>query len=233
MKQKVDHFLDLFPDFHSLDQTAQILALVYMYSVEEHHESINRNELENLFRFADTPVPKNLPQLLSYLSARGKKLINEEGEFSLQRHVRLALEEDIQLRRGIPTFSRDAVNSPFSFEKKSFGDRKIAALLEEIRKCYANDCWNACGLVMRIIVERTLDSLDSAVKAKNGLRDKINACRNLAALSKSVKEGLDNLLGAKILGDIAAHHSKILLDKNDIDIVLPVFRMLLKEVDTI
>jgi hypothetical protein len=52
-------------------------------------------------------------------------------------------------------------------------------------------------------------------------------------LSKSVREALDGLQGAKIIGDIAAHHSKIILDKNDVDLALPAFRMLIKEVSTV
>ena len=88
-------------------------------------------------------------------------------------------------------------------------------------------------MLIRIIVERTLDTIDAAIKAKSGLRDKINACRGLAALSKSLREALDGLQSAKIFGDIAAHHSKILLDKPDVDLVLPAFRVLIKEAKTI
>jgi hypothetical protein len=123
--------------------------------------------------------------------------------------------------------------SPFEFAGRAFSDAKIEALLQELRKCYPQECWNACGLLVRIIVERALDTVDNAVKAKNGLRDKINACRGLAVLSKSVREALDGLHGAKIMGDIAAHHSKIVLDKPDVDLVLPAFRVLIKEVKTI
>ena len=123
--------------------------------------------------------------------------------------------------------------SPFEFAGRAFTDAKIAALLDELKKCYPQGCWNACGLLIRIIVERTLDTVDAAVKAKSGLRDKVNACRGLAALSKTLREALDGIQGAKIFGDIAAHHSRILLDKSDVDLALPAFRVLIKEAKTI
>ena len=68
MRQKVNDFVDLFPGFHSLDQTAQILRLAYFHTVEEKRDSVNKEELETLFRLAQLPVPKNLPQLLAYLA---------------------------------------------------------------------------------------------------------------------------------------------------------------------
>lgn len=233
MKDRVNEFVDLFPDFHSLGPTAQIVRLAYFHAIEEGRGSVNRGNLERLFQLTDVPIPKNLPQLLVYLSGKGEKLINAEGEFSLRRQVRKEIEQEVSKLRGLAAPPKLDGGSPFDFGAKVFTDAKIAALLVEVRKCYPQQCWNACGLLIRIIVERTLDTVDVNVKAKMGLRDKINACRGLGALSKSSREALDGLHGAKIMGDIAAHHSKILLDKNDVDLVLPAFRVLIKEVSTI
>jgi hypothetical protein len=233
MKERVNEFVDLFPGFHSLGATAQIVRLVYFHAVEEARESVNKDELTRLFKLADVPVPNNLPQLLTYLCGKGQKLINAEGEFSLRREVRKEIEDEVRGLRGSAAPPRLDGGSPFDFGNRVFSDVKINALLEELKKCYPQQCWNACGLLIRIIVERTLDAVDAAVRAKTGLRDKINACRGLAQLSKSLREGLDGLQGAKIFGDIAAHHSKIVLDKPDVDLVLPAFRVLIKEVKTI
>ena len=233
MKQRVNQFIDLFPDFHSLDQTAQIVLLAYFHSIEEGCDSVNRLELERLFVLADTPVPKNLKQLLSYLSTKGKKLISSNGEFSLRREVSKEIQQKVRDLRGLAVTPRLDGGSPFDFGARVFTDKKVVALLKELAICYPQECWNACGLLIRIVIERTLDTVDIAVRAKSGLRDKINACRNLAVLSKSVREALDGIQGAKIIGDIAAHHSKILVDKNDVDLVLPTFRVLIKEVATI
>jgi hypothetical protein len=233
MKERVNEFLDLFPGFHSLSPTAQIVRLVYFHAVEEARESVSKGELERLFKLADVAVPKNLPQLLTYLCDKGQKLINTEGQFSLRREVRKEIEKEVRGLRGSAAPPKMDGGSPFDFGSRVFSDAKINALLEELKKCYPQQCWNACGLLIRIIVERTLDGVDAAVKAKTGLRDKINACRGLAQLSKSLREALDGLQGAKIIGDIAAHHSKILLDKPDVDLVLHSFRVLIKEVQTI
>jgi hypothetical protein len=233
MKQRVNEFVDLFPKFQSLGQTAQIVRLAYFHAVEEGRESVNRDELANLFRLSSVPIPENLPQLLTYLSGKGKKLINTNGEFSLRREVRKEIEQDLRSRRGSPTPVAHGGSSPFDFGGKTFTDAKIAALLEELKRCYPQECWNSCGLLIRIVIERTLDTTDPAIKGKTGLRDKLNGCRGLTTLSKSLKEALDGLHGAKIIGDIAAHHSKILLDKNDVNLALPAFRVLIKEVTTI
>jgi hypothetical protein len=233
MKDRVNEFVDLFPDFHALGPTAQIVRLAYFHTIEEARESINREELNRLFRLAAVPVPENLPQLLTYLCGKGEKLINAKGEFSLRREVRKEIEQELQGLRGSVAPPKLDGGSPFEFAGRAFTDAKIGALLDELRRCYPQECWNACGLLIRIIVERTMDTVDAAVKAKSGLRDKINACRGLAALSKTLREALDGIQGAKIFGDIAAHHSRILLDKSDIDLVLPAFRVLIKEAKTI
>jgi hypothetical protein len=233
MKERINKFVDLFPNFHSLGPTAQIVRLVYFHAIEEARESVNKDDLDRLFKLADVPVPKNLSQLLTYLCSNGQKLINDKGEFSLRREIRKEIDQEVRGLRGSVVPPKLDGGSPFDFAGKTFTDAKIGALLQELRKCYPQECWNSCGLLVRIIVERTLDTVDAAVKAKFGLKDKINACRGLASLSKSLREALDGLLGAKILGDIAAHHSNILLDKPDVDLVLPAFRVLLKEVKTI
>jgi hypothetical protein len=233
MKERVNEYVDLLPDFHSLNSTTQIVRLVYFHAIEEGRESVNKDELEHLFKLADVTVPKNLAQLLTYLCGKGQKLINAKGRFSLRREVRKEIEQEVRGLRGSAAPPKMDGGSPFDFGTRVFSDLKINVLLEELKKCYPQQCWNACGLLIRIIVERTLDNVDSVIKAKNGLRDKINLCRGLPALSKSLREALDGLQGAKIIGDIAAHHSKIVLDKPDIDLVLPAFRVLIKEVKTI
>jgi len=233
MKDKVNEFVDLFPNFHSLGPTAQIVRLAYFHAIEEARESVNKNELDRLFKLADVPVPKNLPQLLTYLCGKGQRLINANGEFSLRREVRKEIEQEVHGLRGSATPPRLDGGSPFDFAGRVFTDAKVGALLDELKKCYPQECWNACGLLIRIVVERTLDAVDAVIRAKSGLRDKINACRGLGTLSKSLREALDGLQGAKIIGDIAAHHSKILLDKPDVDLVLPAFRVLIKEVKAI
>jgi hypothetical protein len=233
MKDRVNQFIDLFPDFHSIGPTAQIVRMAYFHTVEEGRETVNKDELERLFKLANVAIPKNLPQLLVYLCGKGQKLINSKGEFSLRREIRRELDQEVHGLRGSAAPPKLDGGSPFNFAGRAFTDAKVCALLEELKRCYAQECWNACGLLIRIIVERTLDTVDATVKARSGLRDKINGCRVLATLSKSLREALDGLHGAKIIGDIAAHHSKIILDKPDIDLILPVLRVLIKEVKTI
>jgi hypothetical protein len=233
VKEKINDFVDLFPAFHTVGQSEQIVLLAYFHAVTQGRESVNKKELERLFALAGTPAPKNLAQLLAYLSTKGKKLMASNGEFEIRREVIKQIDQRIRELRGSVAPPKLDGGSPFDFGSKAFADAKVSALLQELRKCYPQECWNACGLLMRIIVERVLDTVDAGVKGKTGLRDKINACRGLGALSKSIREALDGLHSAKIIGDVAAHHSKVLLDKSDVDLVLPAFRILIKEVTTI
>jgi hypothetical protein len=233
MKKFINDFIDLFPDFHQWDETEQILFMAYFHSVEEGRESANQSEIEKLFRLADVPVPKNLGQKLGYLSGKGARLISNAGEYGLRREIRRDIENEVRVARGQSAPVVIDENGPFEFKGREFTDTKVAALLDELRRCYATQCWNACGLMMRIIIERTVDTVDPAVKAKNGLKDKLNKCREITSLGKSVRESIEHLHSAKIIGDIAAHDSKILVDEPDINLVLPHFRLLLKSVTTV
>ena len=234
MKQRISEFVDLFPAYHRLGAMDQILYMIYFHAVEEGRDSANQGEIESLFRLAGLKVPKNLGQSLGYLCGRGGKLLPpNKGEYELHREVKRKIDEAVRAARGKPAPIVVDNNGPFEFKGRLFTDKKIAALLDELRRCHATQSWNACGLLMRIVIERTVDTVDPAEKAKNGLRDKLNKCREITALGKSVRECIDHLHGAKIIGDIAAHDSSIVLDEPDIDLALPHFRVLLKSVATV
>lgn len=234
MKQRIDEFIDLFPTFHDFEDGDKLLYIIYFHSVEEGRESANKEDVERLFRLTGLAVPKNLGQKLGFLCGRGAKLLPpREGEYELRREVKREIAEEVRQLRGKPAPLVIPDGGPFDFKGRTFVDKKIGALLDELRRCHAAQCWNACGLLMRIVVERAVDTVDPAVKAKNGLKDKLNKCREVAALGKSVRESIDHLHGAKIIGDIAAHDSKIVVDEPDISLALPHFRLLLKAVTTI
>lgn len=234
MKQRINEFVDLFPAFHRLNATEQILRMIYFHAVEEGRETANCANIENLFRLAGVARPKNLAQMLGYLCGKGAKLLTPtRGEYELRREVRLKIAEEVRAARGEPTPIPIKENGPFEFADRTFTDTKVAALIDELRRCHAIQCWNSCGLLMRIVIERTVDTVDPSVKAKTGLKDKLNKCRELTTLGKTVRESIDHLHSAKIIGDIAAHDSKILLDEPDINLVLPHFRLLVKSVTAI
>jgi hypothetical protein len=234
MKLNVGEFVDLWHNFHDLPATEQICRFVYFHTVLERRETVSMGQLEQLFEFADLPVPPNLDKLLAYLCAAGRKLLAKNGEYYLQRPIRKRLDQELMILSGKVSPPKVDGVAAFDFQGKAFKDKKVAELLKELRKCYAQECWNASGILVRIVVERALDSVDPSVKAKQGLKDKINYCIGETSLfSQTVREGLKGLHASKIIGDIAAHHSSILLDKPDIDLALPAFRMLLKEIETL
>jgi hypothetical protein len=234
MKQRINEFVDLLPEFQRRNPTEQVLYLIYFHAVEEGRDSANQGEIEILFRLAGLRVPKNLGQTLGYLCGRGGKLLPpNKGEYELHREVKHKIGEEVRAVRGKPAPIVVNSNGPFEFKGRIFTDKKIATLVDELQRCHATQCWNACGLLMRVVIERTVDSVDPAVKAKSGLKDKLNKRREITILGKSVRESIDHLHGAKIIGDIAAHDSGIVLDEPDINLALPHFRVLLKSVTTV
>jgi len=234
MKERVNEFIDLFPDFHSFDEGDQILYMIYFLAVEEGRGSADQRQVEHLFSLADLPVPKNLGQKLGYLCGRAGKLLPPNlGEYALHRETKRTIDEEVRVARQLPAPIVGPSNGPFDFKGRTFKDTKIATLVEELRRCHMVQCWNACGLLMRIVIERTVDTVDPAVKAKTGLKDKLNRCKEVTTLGKSVRESIEHLHGAKIIGDIAAHDSRIVVDEPDVTLVLPHFRMLIKSVTTV
>jgi hypothetical protein len=110
-------------------------------------------------------------------------------------------------------------------------DKKVYILGAELNQNWqAQSCWNSCGILMRVILERALDRKDN-IKNKNGLKNKINFCLNSNLFGKSVLEALKKLDNSiKITGDIVAHDSNILLSKNDIELAIIPFSVLLRDI---
>ena len=112
-------------------------------------------------------------------------------------------------------------------------DKKIAVLGEEANVCRQNNAPNACGIILRIILERALDRKDQLVKSKKGLKRKIQFCLKNNLFGKSVKGALKKLdSSTKITGDIIAHDSKIIIDDPDIELGISSLNMLLKDIFT-
>lgn len=111
-------------------------------------------------------------------------------------------------------------------------DRKVYILgLELNQNWQTQNCWNTCGILMRIILERALDRKDINIKNKSGLKDKINFCLSSKIFGKSILEALKKLDNStKITGDIVAHDSNILLSKNDVELAIIPFRILLVDI---
>ena len=111
-------------------------------------------------------------------------------------------------------------------------DKKVYILGIELNQNWQiQDCWNSCGILMRIILERVLDRKDNDIKNKSGLKNKINFCLSSSIFGKSVLEALKKLDNStKIIGDIVAHDSNILLSKNDIELAIIPFRVLLTDI---
>jgi len=111
-------------------------------------------------------------------------------------------------------------------------DKKVYILGVELNQNWQiQDCWNSCGILMRIILERVLDRKDNDIKNKSGLKNKINFCLSSSIFGKSVLEALKKLDNStKITGDIVAHDSNILLSKNDIELAIIPFRVLLADI---
>lgn len=111
-------------------------------------------------------------------------------------------------------------------------DKKVYVLGVELNQNWqTQNCWNSCGILMRIILERALDRKNNDIKNKSGLKNKINFCLNSNIFGKSILEALKKLNNStKITGDIVAHDSNILLSQNDIELAIIPFRILLADI---
>ncbi|MFA6534305.1 MAG: hypothetical protein WCT37_03990 [Patescibacteria group bacterium] len=111
-------------------------------------------------------------------------------------------------------------------------DNKVYILGKELNQNWDSiNCWNSCGILMRVILERSLDKKGDEIKNKNGLKNKINFCLSSNIFGRSVLEALKKLDNStKITGDIVAHDSNILLIENDIELAIIPFRVLLSDI---
>lgn len=111
-------------------------------------------------------------------------------------------------------------------------DKKVYILGIELNQNWQiQNCWNSCGILMRIILERVLDKKNNDIKNRTGLKNKINFCLSSSIFGKSVLEALKKLDNStKITGDIVAHDSNILLSQNDIELAIIPFRVLLADI---
>jgi len=236
VKSKINQWINQLPKFQELPDTDKIVRLAFFHTVEERRGTVSRLEIEILFDFIDVRVPTNLRRLLAHLSRPDGPLIKKaDGEYSVARSAQNEIRGELAVPVRAVAAAAHAPVAAFEFPDKNFRDAKVRVLVAECKQCYGQGCWNACGILMRIILERTLDSLNAQVKALRGLHDKLNFCiaNNPGGFAKTAIEGLKELKGAKLIGDIVAHHSNITLDRHDIDVVVIPFRLLLKEATTI
>lgn len=229
MSRTLFSFIDRIDDFESLSETDKILDLIYFYTQIDKAPSINMDELKSLFLDADVGVPRNLRQLVAYL-LRKRKLFPISPT-----NWRLNLKEKKRIVASLIDISKKGkIAQPASFLRfnlKVINDKKIKVLLRELAITHKGKCWNASGILIRIILERLLDRKNAKVKAKKGLDNKLNYCiSNNNLFGRSIRESLKQLRNAKIVGDIVAHDSSIILDQGDVDICLPSLRILVKDI---
>jgi len=140
----------------------------------------------------------------------------------------------LQKKQSQPSVSAQVTTNQLVGQDDPFGTLKIpknakaATLSEELRRCYANGCWNSCGILIGILIERALDAIELKCQTERGLSKKLSYCLNQSSeFGQSLKDCLRHLMAAKVTRDIVAHDSAILLDKPDVDIVIPYFRHLM------
>lgn len=107
-------------------------------------------------------------------------------------------------------------------------DNKAEVLLEELRRCFEAECWSACGILMRILLERAIEAVEPACRAKKGLGAKLDFCiGQRTKFGQSMTDVLRHLKAAKLTGDIIAHDSTLVVEQTDVDISAPYLRHLI------
>jgi hypothetical protein len=190
----------------------------------------NYSVLLNIFK-QDSKATKSVKYLANSMS--NQRLLKKKWLKNLRIIVKKLKTQQIARRKfkQITKYPKQLLLSNSLLNKVKNLDKKIFVLGSEANCNWQARCWNACGILMRIILERTLDRKHPDIKAKDGLRDKINYSLSGAIFGKSVKESIKKLDNTtKITGDIVAHDSNILLSKNDVELAIVPLNILIKDV---
>lgn len=105
-------------------------------------------------------------------------------------------------------------------EFSNIQDPRISEFLSELNACWKVEAPNACMLLIRALMNNSLDYYykDTEKKIGDGLKGKLNFFIKNESLEKTVKEAMVHLLmNAKIFGDIAAHSRDTLITMSDVD----------------
>jgi len=186
----------------------------------------------NLFSTLDKPTEEK--EALLYLK---KSWVNKRlNRKKWLKNLRIALKTlKIQQLAGIKQekiskYQANYIFSDFLLNKIKNQDKKIFVLGSEANFNWQANCWNACGILMRIILERVLDRKSNRIKQRRGLEQKINCCLSNKIFGKSVSDALKKLHhSTKITGDVVAHDSNILLNQSDIELAIVPLNMLSKD----
>lgn len=183
--------------------------------------------------FNNNEKGKNALDCLKTLSTNSR-LVRKQWLFGLNFIIKIIKENkyiNSKATKNIQTDFKEILQSGLLAKLKKI-DNKIYILGKELNQNWnTRKNWNSCGILMRIILERSLDRKDDSIKNKNGLKNKINFCLCSNIFGKSVSEALRKLDNStKITGDIVAHDSNILLIENDIELAIIPFRVLLSDI---
>jgi hypothetical protein len=215
------------------------LGFVAFFITKGNKRSIKQNEIKNQWKKLESILGKYnsiyLTRAREYETLRPdekKKSYYELTDFWLENIIHQeGLEKLIQVEKKIKKNQEDHIFPISLLRELKQHDNKIFVLASEVNLNWGNSCWNACGILMRIILERTLDKKHPDIKKKEGLKDKINFSLSNNIFSKSIKEAIKKLdHTTKITGDIVAHDSNILLSKNDIELAIVPLNILIKDV---
>lgn len=175
-------------------------------------------------------------QAIEYLktSSTNNRLIRKQWLSNLNTILKIS-KENKYVNSKIPNKDQKNYNEVLPkklLDKITKIDNKVYVLGTELNQNWNSKiCYNSCGILMRIILERSLDRKDSNIKNRIGLKNKINYCLSSNVFGKSVLEALKKLDNStKITGDIVAHDPNILLVENDIELAIIPFRLLLTDI---
>lgn len=208
-------------------------AAISNRKVKEKVEKWIADYSSDLFSIFNKPTKEREALLYLKKSWANKRLNRKKWLKSLRMILKnLKIRQITGIKKGrVSEYQGNYIFSDYLLKKIKKQDKKISVLGSEANFNWQASCWNACGILMRIILERTLDRKDNKVKQKRGLELKINYCLSNRIFGKSVSDALKKLHhSTKITGDIVAHDSNILLSKNDIELAIVPLNMLIKDV---
>lgn len=178
-----------------------------------------RAEIDNTTKVSKDNLEPRLDVFKRYLHK-----IKEQIEFELKF-------DQLTSHRNIPKSKNFIIDDN---QINSISDKKMKALISELKFCYFADFYNAAGALIRAILERALNKLSPDIAVRDSLKNKINFTisnyKNLG-FSENDKEILKELKNCRWVGNYILHDDLILMRSNIEEILKTICIFLLAKID--
>lgn len=229
---KIYNFLEK-NNLNALSQPEKAKLLCYFLYKEKQIEKFKMIDIQNIFIEAGYSVPNASRLKISITTGKNKFF---KADLSFIPAVLQKLDNEIgQQWQDFATIEshNELLDEDKFCNKRSF----LTKLIKQINSSYSHNCYDACAVLMRRLLEVTLIlsyqnlGIDNEIKTNDGsylmLEKIVKDAKNNSMLKLSrLKNDLDNI---REFGNFSAHSITYLATKKDIDDIKLKYRAILEE----